>query len=206
MGEIFVRIYNDQPLFPLEVRIVIVLSSAHARLGLGTVLTIANKASQALLSKRVSRALQTYCDWFTGFYDKASRFVRSEYIWIWEKGVVQPPCNVTWVWSPEAATYIGYVLEFLVGSFQELFFGCSGFPYSLKTIIPNFYQGARTHKNKFLRTEGSFLGIQITFKAPIETLRSLKVKHYIVSTEIFSKRICLFKLQVMNVWTGKICK
>ena len=39
MGEIFVRIYNDQPLFPLEVRIVIVLSSAHARLGLGTVLT-----------------------------------------------------------------------------------------------------------------------------------------------------------------------
>lgn len=78
MGEIFVRIYNDQPLFPLEVRIVIVLSSAHARLGLGTVLIIANKASQALLSKRVSPALQTYCDWFTGFYDKVSRFVRSE--------------------------------------------------------------------------------------------------------------------------------
>ena len=39
MGEIFVRIYNDQPLFPLEVRIVIVLSSAHARFGLSTVLT-----------------------------------------------------------------------------------------------------------------------------------------------------------------------
>ena len=96
MGEIFVRIYNDQPLFPLEVRIVIVLSSAHARLELGTVLTIANKASQALLSKRVSRALQTYCDWFTGFYDKASRYVHPEkYIWIWEQGVVQPPCNVT---------------------------------------------------------------------------------------------------------------
>lgn len=90
MGEIFVRIYNDQPLFPLEVRIVIVLSSAHARLGLGTVLTIANKASQALLSKRVSRALQTYCDWFT-----FCSLREEKYIWIWEKGVVQTPCNVT---------------------------------------------------------------------------------------------------------------
>ena len=39
VGEIFVRIYNDQPLFPLEVRIAIVLSSAHARFGLSIVLT-----------------------------------------------------------------------------------------------------------------------------------------------------------------------
>ena len=33
------RIYNEQPLFPLEVRIVIVLSSTHARFGFGTELT-----------------------------------------------------------------------------------------------------------------------------------------------------------------------